>query len=98
MQKDLDEWIMQYNNDRTHSGKYCFGRTPMQTFYDSKQLAKAKRIDELLQTDANFNLPDKTETGSAEEQPARDSLADGNEKTVEQLSTVFQNTFLSQMP
>jgi hypothetical protein len=25
-------------------------------------------------------------------------LADGNEKTVEQPSTVFQNTFLSQMP
>jgi transposase InsO family protein len=98
MQKDLDEWIMQYNNDRTHSGKYCFGRTPMQTFYDSKQLAKAKRIDELLQNDANFNLPDKTKTGAAQQQPARDSLADGNEKTVEQPSTVFQNTFLSQMP
>jgi transposase InsO family protein len=98
MQKDLDEWIIQYNNDRTHSGKYCFGRTPMQTFYDSKQLAKAKRIDELLQNDINFNMPVKTEAGSAEEQPARDKLVDGNEKTVELPSTVFVNSFLSQMP
>jgi len=98
MQTDLDKWIDEYNNNRTHSGKYCFGRTPMQTFYDSKQLAKAKRIDELLQNGANFNLPDKTEAGSAEEQPARDSQVGGNEKTVEQSSTVFQNSFLSQMP
>ena len=98
MQTDLNVWIKQYNNDHTHSGKYCFGRTPMQTFYDSKQLAKARRIDELLQNDVNFTMPGKTETGSAEEQPARDSQADGNEKTVALPSTVFQHSFLSQMP
>src|SRR4026209_1028722 len=32
MQTDLNVWINQYNEDRTHSGKYCFGKTPMETF------------------------------------------------------------------
>lgn len=45
MQKDLDEWIDYYNIERTHSGKYCFGKTPMQTFQDSLHLAKEKMLD-----------------------------------------------------
>jgi len=36
MQQDLDEWMEHYNNERTHSGKYCFGKTPAQTFAESK--------------------------------------------------------------
>jgi len=47
LQDDLDLWIEYYNNDRTHSGKYCYGKTPMQTFYDSIHLAKDKIIDNL---------------------------------------------------
>jgi transposase InsO family protein len=39
MQLDLDRWIDDYNNNRTHSGKYCFGKTPMQTFLESKHIA-----------------------------------------------------------
>lgn len=45
MQKDLDEWIEYYNRERTHSGKYCFGKTPEQTFQDSLHLAKEKMLD-----------------------------------------------------
>lgn len=30
---------------RPHSGKYCFGKTPMQTFTDSLHLAKEKQLD-----------------------------------------------------
>jgi len=45
MQNDLDEWIDYYNIERTHSGKYCFGKTPMQTFQDSLHLAKEKMLD-----------------------------------------------------
>lgn len=30
-QVDLDDWIAYYNNERTHQGKMCCGRTPMQT-------------------------------------------------------------------
>jgi len=32
LQTDLDIWFKHYNEERTHSGKYCFGKTPMQTF------------------------------------------------------------------
>ena len=39
LQTDVDQWVRQYNEARTHSGKYCFGKTPMQTFIDSKHLA-----------------------------------------------------------
>ena len=40
LQQDLDEWMREYHEERTHSGKYCFGKTPMQTFQDSISLAK----------------------------------------------------------
>ncbi len=42
LQKDLDRWLHYYNYDRPHSGKYCYGKTPMQTFIDSKKLALEK--------------------------------------------------------
>ncbi|MCZ0558645.1 IS481 family transposase, partial [Escherichia coli] len=31
LQSDLDEWLAHYNNERTHQGKMCCGRTPMET-------------------------------------------------------------------
>jgi transposase InsO family protein len=46
MQKDLDEWMLFYNQERTHTGKYCFGKTPFQTFIDSLSLAKEKMLNE----------------------------------------------------
>lgn len=49
LQKDLDDWLYEYNWNRTHTGKYCFGKTPMQTFQDSKHLVKAKELDSLFQ-------------------------------------------------
>ena len=39
--------MKEYNENRPHSGKYCFGKTPMQTFVDSKHLAQEKQIDRL---------------------------------------------------
>lgn len=45
LQKDLDVWIKQYNEERPHSGKYCYGKTPMDTFKDSIILAKEKLIN-----------------------------------------------------
>jgi transposase InsO family protein len=47
LQTDLDEWIDYYNTNRPHSGRYCFGKTPMQTFIDSIDLAREKMVDEL---------------------------------------------------
>jgi hypothetical protein len=51
IQEDADRWIEEYNTERTHSGKYCFGNTPYQTFLDSKSLADAKMLDSLQLTD-----------------------------------------------
>lgn len=47
LQADLDEWLQYYNNQRPHSGRYCYGKTPMETFLASKHLAKEKQINEL---------------------------------------------------
>ena len=47
LQTDLDGWIEWYNRERTHSGKYCFGKTPFRTFLDSLDLAKQKMLDKL---------------------------------------------------
>jgi hypothetical protein len=35
LQSDLDAWLAYYNFDRTHQGKRCCGRTPMQTLLDA---------------------------------------------------------------
>ena len=47
LQHDLDLWMDYYNNQRTHSGKYCFGKTPMETFNESLTLARHKMLDHL---------------------------------------------------
>jgi len=44
LQADLDTWLERYNNDRTHQGRWCFGKTPMATFLDSMDLAKEKML------------------------------------------------------
>lgn len=46
LQTDLDKWTNWYNNERTHQGKMCCGRTPVQTFIDAKGIWKSK-VDEL---------------------------------------------------
>ena len=47
LQQDLDQWMNYYNHERTHSGKYCYGKTPMQTFNESITLAKQKLLNNL---------------------------------------------------
>ncbi|HEY6083094.1 MAG TPA: IS481 family transposase [Chitinophagaceae bacterium] len=46
LQQDLDGWLEYYNSERPHSGRYCFGKTPLQTWADSKELAKEKMLDQ----------------------------------------------------
>jgi len=48
LQQDLDNWMNYYNNERPHSGRYCYGKTPMQTFNESIILAKQKLLGELM--------------------------------------------------
>jgi transposase InsO family protein len=38
IQNDLDEFLKEYNEQRTNQGKYCKGRTPMETFIDGLDL------------------------------------------------------------
>lgn len=44
LQKDLDIWIDYYNKERPHQGRYCYGKTPYQTFVEAKKLAQEKTI------------------------------------------------------
>ena len=44
LQKDLDEWIYYYNNERTHQGKICCGRTPIETLIDGKAVWAEKNL------------------------------------------------------
>lgn len=54
----------------------------MQTFQDSKGLARSKDINNLFGQNSTFKLSAEAEAGSAEEQPARNRLTDGNDKAV----------------
>jgi transposase InsO family protein len=78
LQQDIDQWMSFYNEQRPHSGRYCFGKTPMQTFTDSKELAKAKDVNNLFIKNNNFIVSDQAEIGSAGGQPTRNNLTDGN--------------------
>jgi len=98
LQQDIDQWLPFYNNERAHSGRYCFGKTPMQTFKDSKNLAKQKDVNQLFGQTINFKLSGEEETGSAEVQPARDSLMNGNEKAVDKNATAFPNNHFYSHP
>ena len=44
LQQDLDEWINTYNTERSHQGRWCYGKTPMQTWVDSLPIAKEKML------------------------------------------------------
>lgn len=44
LQNDLDEWLRKYNTERTHQGKMCCGRTPMETLIDGKQIWQEKFV------------------------------------------------------
>ena len=45
LQKELDTWIEFYNTERTHQGKMCCGRTPLETLMDGKTAWAEKRLD-----------------------------------------------------
>src|SRR6059058_157031 len=44
LQVDLDLWLCEYNETRPHQGRWCFGKTPMQTFLDPLPTTKEKMI------------------------------------------------------
>ena len=44
LQADLGTWMASYNEQRPHQGRWCYGKTPMQTFVDSKPIARDKML------------------------------------------------------
>ena len=44
LQADLDQWLRYYNEERVHQGRWCYGRTPRQTFLETIPLAKEKML------------------------------------------------------
>ena len=48
LQNDLDEYMDGYNNLRTHQGKRCQGRTPMEIFMEGKKIYNEKKLDDRL--------------------------------------------------
>ena len=53
IQTDANQWLRKYNEFRPYSGKYCYGKTPMQTFLDAKHIAKNKQLNLLFEEDNN---------------------------------------------
>jgi transposase InsO family protein len=47
LQKDLDDWLDYYNNQRTNQGKMCCGRTPMDTLLDGKAIWTQKNLSQI---------------------------------------------------
>jgi hypothetical protein len=39
LQEDLDAWLIEYNERRTHQGKMCCGKPPLETFDAGVQIA-----------------------------------------------------------
>lgn len=52
LQQDVNAWLEAYNNERPHSGRYCFGKTPMQTFQEGKKIVEQKMLDRVVQPSA----------------------------------------------
>jgi hypothetical protein len=96
LQKDLDLWMDHYNQERTHSGKYCYGKTPMQTWNDSLDLAKEKLLDRQNENFVPLLAQGEAEVGSGGDQPTRNNLADRNGEGLHE--PLVYNHFESCMP
>ena len=86
LQRDVNEWLRRYNEFRPHSGKYCYGRTPYQTFLDTKAIALEKQIgqntglvDEEKLLSNNFDETSRLAPLSGHENKSQISLGADNE-------------------
>jgi transposase InsO family protein len=64
LQHDANQWLEKYNETRPHSGKYCYGKTPKQTFLQSKHLADEKDLDKLNEVSQTHLTLDKIDEGA----------------------------------
>jgi hypothetical protein len=52
LRADLDAWLREYNEERPHQGRWCYGKNPVADFVDSLTLAKEKILVPLPTTKA----------------------------------------------
>ena len=65
LQIDVDAWVRKYNTSRPHSGKHCYGKTPYQTFLDSKHIAFEKNTHLLYENNLEVhNESDKSDNST----------------------------------
>lgn len=69
-----------YNQDRTHTGKYCFGKTPMQTFNNTIHLAKEKML-ETLKEDLLITYPTREHKQKVTSLDVEETLLYSNRKS-----------------
>ena len=101
LQQDVDIWLEFYNKERPHSGKYCYGKTPMQTWKDSLHLTQEKLLETHYQNFIPLPVSGEVETGSAGEQPASNNLADWNglgENIPPNFQEIIPRIYVSQNP
>ena len=58
LQIDVDAWLKKYNQLRPHSGRYCYGKTPLQTFKDAKHIAIDKQCGNVDKSSDRFDMTD----------------------------------------
>ena len=56
LQEDLDQWMQYYNEQRPHSGRYCYGKTPIETFMENKSRALEKMLNSVPSDDNNQSV------------------------------------------
>jgi hypothetical protein len=44
LQRDLDDWLDEFNRRRPHQGKRCDGKTPYATWIEGKEVADSKTL------------------------------------------------------
>jgi len=65
LQQDVDLWLRAYNEIRPHSGRFCYGKTPLQTFKDAAHIATSKVLHNAFEVDT-IKSPREDEIPSVE--------------------------------
>ena len=58
LQLEVDNWLKIFNEMRPHSGRFCYGKTPMQTFLDSKHIAQEKNLSAIMEKSGSMTYSD----------------------------------------
>lgn len=82
LQADVDSWLQSYNELRPHSGRFCYGKTPMQTFKDAAHIARNKTLENHFENSGNIR-PREDEIPSLEGVSAERGTASSLENNLE---------------